>query len=91
MTNFIIGIILTGVVSCLCVKGQFMLAERQIKKEKNHRNFASAKECLAYFNVEVPKGMVIFHTNGHKEDNRFTNLEIITRKEMLGRIHRGSK
>lgn len=57
-----------------------------IETEKALKSFDSAKECLGYFKTPIPKGYVIFHKNGNKSDNRFNNLEIITRKEMLARI-----
>ena len=57
-----------------------------LNMEKELKSFASAGECLGYFDTPIPEGYVIFHKNGDKKDNRFNNLEIITRKEMLLKI-----
>ena len=60
--------------------------KRRREKLKEVKQFKSAKECLAFFRVKNPEGYVAFHKNGDKKDNRFNNLEIITRREMLSRI-----
>ena len=89
MEAFIAGIFVVASVSYLTVKltEHFRRERFELKQAaiRNHRNFETAKECMNFFNVEVPKGYVIFHKNGIKEDNRFCNLEVITRAEMMRR------
>lgn len=68
-----------------------LFTRQQYKKRqelrKEYKRFTSARECLAYFGVEIPEGYVVLHKNRNKRDNFFNNLEIMTRKEMLYKIH----
>lgn len=67
----------------LFIKQQY---KRKQELRKQYKRFTSARECLAYFGVEVPKGYVVLHKNRNKRDNFFNNLEVMSRKEMLYRI-----
>ena len=75
------------IVSLICV---LVILAYTYKEDilKEHKQFVSAKRCLDFFKVEVPKDYVIFHKNRDKYDNRFNNLEIISRAEMLNRIRK---
>lgn len=92
MNTFIIGLIATVIVSASFAELGILLRKKQENKdnscEKNLKEFSSAKECLAYFEVQVPENYVIFHKDGNKKNNTFANLEVITRKEMLDKIRR---
>lgn len=89
MEQLLAGIFVIVAVSFLTVKltEHFRKERFELKQAaiRNHRNFETAKECLNFFGVELPKGYVAYHKNGEKKDNRFCNLEVITRAEMLRR------
>ena len=89
MEQLLAGIFVVVAVSYLTVKYmQYIRKEKREQRQRSmkaHRNFETAKECLNFFGVELPKGYVAYHKNGEKKDNRFCNLEVITRAEMLRR------
>lgn len=90
MKTFILGLILTAIVSASFAKLGIVLRKKKEDKddwyEKNFKEFSTAKECLTYFKVTIPDNYVVFHKDGNKKNNTFNNLDIITRKEMLDRI-----
>lgn len=96
MLKYIISFAIAFIFGCLTTKTfRKWLMNRKVNKEKATKQFKTPRECLAYFGVEIPKGMVIFHKKGNI--NTFNNLEVITRSEMLKRIgikkneHRNTK
>lgn len=53
------------------------------KKELSHR------VAFAYMGVEIPENMQVDHINGVRDDNRWSNLRIVTRNE--NSLNRASK
>lgn len=88
MKTIIIALALSILFMGVLFKLNRFCKERVAQKVKRNLNFNSAKECLAFFKVKVPEGCVIYHKNKDKKDNRFINLEVITRNELLNRIRK---
>ena len=92
MKSFIIGLLIALAISILLTKWTTKLVRdrkaQKIAHAKQWKNFKSARECLAFFKVRVPEGYIIYHLNKDKNDNRFNNLEVISRNELLNRIRK---
>ena len=51
------------------------------KKWSNVKNILRPSFCLECFNGTIPRGKVIDHINNIRDDNRLSNLQLLTRKE----------
>lgn len=59
--------------------GYLRVSLRNIKNRYKHESIHRLVICA--FKGKIPKGMVIDHINGIKDDNRIENLDVVTIKE----------
>ena len=66
-----------------------MTQSRNGKVYKHHKRIPFAKHVLMQAGIEVPKGHVVYHIDGDKLNNDLSNLEVISRAELMRRNHPG--
>lgn len=58
---------------------------RHGKTYMHHKRIPYAKYVLMQAGVTIPSGSIVYHKDGNKNNNKLSNLEVITRKELLMR------
>ncbi|MGE6896841.1 HNH endonuclease [Priestia flexa] len=56
----------------------YIMLRTSDKRYPKHLYVCAHRVIWAFFNGEIPEGMVINHINGNKKDNRIENLEVVT-------------
>ena len=58
---------------------------------KNKTYFRLHRLVWQTFNGEITEGMDVDHRNGNKQDNRLSNLQLLTRKQNIIKYHKIDK
>lgn len=69
---------------------QLVKNTRNNKVYQTVRRISYARYILKKAGIEIPKGYIVYHIDGNMCNNEISNLEVISRRELLKRNHLAS-